>query len=134
MATNVNDRMQQIAEYAVRIASDKFGKWLDYTENSLENLEALLQQAYEQNNAHGIPEEAILKTARVWGGYLGEIIRRKWGGEWVLNRTEIDLIIHVQVIHLSTKCINELKLEKHSVSRNISLPFFLRRWFSRILV
>jgi len=86
--------MQQIAEYAVRIASDKFGKWLDYTENSLENLEALLQQAYEQNNAHGIPEEAILKTARVWGGYLGEIIRRKWGGEWVLNRTEIDLIIH----------------------------------------
>ncbi len=22
---------------------------------------------------------------KVWGGYLGEVVRRRWGGEWVLE-------------------------------------------------
>lgn len=86
--------MQKIAEQAVSLASEKFGKPLDYTENSLVNLEALLQQAYEQNSTHGVSQETILRTARVWGGYLGEIMRRKWGGEWTVDGTEINLIIN----------------------------------------
>jgi len=86
--------MQQLAEYAVHVAAEKFGKPLDYTENSLENLEALLQQAYEQNSSHVVSEEAMQKTARVWGSYLGEMVRRTWGGEWVENGTDIHLIIN----------------------------------------
>jgi hypothetical protein len=57
----------------------------------------LLQQAYEQNSSQGsgknLSEEAIQKTARVWGSYLGELMRRKWGGEWVVSGTDIKLII-----------------------------------------
>jgi hypothetical protein len=80
--TSVNSRMQQIAENAVKVAAEKFGQSLDYTENSLTKLEALLQQAYELYTTQSISEEVIQKTSRVWGGYLGELMRRKWGGEW----------------------------------------------------
>ena len=78
----VNSQMQQIAENAVKVAAEKFGQSLDYTENSLTKLEALLQQAYELYTTQSISEEVIQKTSMVWGGYLGELMRRKWGGEW----------------------------------------------------
>jgi len=95
--TNVNAQLQQIAEYSVSIAADKFGQSLDYTENSLDIFEALLQQAYEQYNSQvsgkNISEEAVQKTARVWGSYLGELMRKKWGGEWVIIGTDAKLTI-----------------------------------------
>jgi hypothetical protein len=92
--SDVNTRMQQSAEYAVTVALQKFGYSLDYSENSLATLESLLKLAHEQNNSHGISEEAILKTARVWGSYLGEIIRHKWGGDWVVIGKDINLVIN----------------------------------------
>jgi hypothetical protein len=95
--TSVNAQMQQVAEYALRVAAEKFGKSLDYTENSLASFEALLQQAYEQNSSQesgkNISKEGIQKTARVWGSYLGELMRRKWGGEWVVSGSDVKLTI-----------------------------------------
>ncbi|MBE3139548.1 MAG: hypothetical protein IMZ53_03090, partial [Thermoplasmata archaeon] len=44
---SVNSQMQQLAESAVVSARDKFGVILDFTENSLQQLDTLLQQAYE---------------------------------------------------------------------------------------
>lgn len=94
---SANTQMQQLAEEAVKVAAEKFGQSLDYTENSLAGFEALLQQAYELYSSTGsgnnIPEDTIQKTARVWGSYLGELMRRKWGGEWVVNGSEVNLTI-----------------------------------------
>ncbi len=91
---SVNSRMQQIAENAIKISAEKFGQSLDYSENSLTKLEVLLQQAYEQNKKQAISEEAIQKTFRVWGGYLGELMRRKWGGEWRVSGQDVILTIN----------------------------------------
>lgn len=95
--TSVNAQMQQLAEEAVKVAAERFGQSLDYTENSLASFESLLQQAYELYSLKGsgneIPEETIQITARVWGSYLGELMRRKWGGEWVVNGPDINLTI-----------------------------------------
>ena len=96
--TNVNAQLQQIAEYAVRVAAEKFGQSLDYTENSIDRFDDLLQQAYEQYSSQvggkNISEAAIQKTARVWGSYLGELMRKKWGGEWVIIGTDAKLTIN----------------------------------------
>jgi len=96
--TNVNAQLQKIADYAVKVAAEKFGQSLDYTENSLASFETLLQQAHEQNSSQGsgknLSEEAVQKTARVWGSYLGELMRRKWGGEWVISGTDAKLTIN----------------------------------------
>ncbi len=40
MATpNINDEMRQTAEYAIKVARERFGKQLDYSESSLPTLE-----------------------------------------------------------------------------------------------
>ena len=92
---NVNSQMQRFADNAVTAAKDKFGVRLDYSENSLLQLELLLQQAHEgykkvtsSGNSPNIPIE---NTARIWGSYLGEVIRRKWGGNW-LNKNDESII------------------------------------------
>ena len=57
----------------------------------------MLQQAYEQYSSQvsgkNISEEAVQKTANIWGSYLGELMRHKWGGEWVISGTEAKLTI-----------------------------------------
>ena len=45
---NVNPKMQKLAGNAVTAANEKFGIHLDFTENSLQQLEMLLQKAHEQ--------------------------------------------------------------------------------------
>ncbi len=95
---NINFQLQQLAEEAVKAAAEKFGQSLDYSENSLASFEALLQQAYElytsKESGKNIPEETIQITARAWGSYLGELMRRKWGGEWVLTGPAVELTIN----------------------------------------
>ena len=86
--------MQQIAKNARKIAADKFHISLDYSEYSLAKLDSLLQQAYDQNKKQATSEKAIQNTARVWGSYLGEVMQRKWGGEWIISGTQVLLKIN----------------------------------------
>ena len=97
---HVNAQMQQLADKAVVAARDKFGVGLDFTENSLQPLEALLQQAhegYQQASSSGNPANIpIENTVRIWGSYLGEVIRRSLGGDWVVDRKNVFLQIGSQ--------------------------------------
>ena len=94
MATpNTNDEMRQAAEYAINIAKERFGIQLDYTESSLPALENLIEQAHQQFNSNqtegkNINETALNRTASVWGSYLGELIRRKSGGTWIIEESK----------------------------------------------
>lgn len=89
--------MQQLADNAVTAARDKFSISLDFTENSLQQLEILLQQAhegYEQGKSSGNwSNAAIENTVRVWGSYFGEIIRRSLGGDWIVDQKNVFLQI-----------------------------------------
>jgi len=93
--TNVKIQMQQSANYAVIVAREKFGVNLDFTENNLEQLDNLLQQAYEYYKPLKSDEKStnlhIEKNVRVWGGYFGEVIRRNLGGEWIIDQKYIFL-------------------------------------------
>jgi competence protein ComEC len=120
---NTNSQMQKLSEYAVRVASEKFGKSLDYTENSLADFEALLQQAYERFSSPGsgekTSEEAIKKTAGVWGSYLGELMRRKWGGKWIISETDVRLTINgityfpLQQVYQRIKLGNQFSIKQY---------------------
>src|SRR6185312_16545150 len=73
---------------AVRLAPE-FSETLDYSESSLHALERILSQlAVKLPSSETEPrrEDSIQKEldsiSRIWGGYLGETIRRLWGGEW----------------------------------------------------
>jgi ribosomal protein L40E len=94
---NVNSQMQQLADKAVIATREKFGFSLDFTENSLQQLEVLLQQAHEhfkQASSSGNPLSIpIQNTVRMWGSFFGEIIRRKAGGDWVVDQKNVFLQI-----------------------------------------
>jgi hypothetical protein len=70
---NVNIQMQRFADNAVTAAKDKFGASLDYSKNSLLQLELLLQQAqegYKKTSSYGnSPNIPIENTVRVWGSW-----------------------------------------------------------------
>jgi hypothetical protein len=65
------------AEQAVQKARE-FNTQLDYSENSLMEVEVILAQLARQS-----PEgDAAGETCKMWGSYLGEVVRRRFGGEW----------------------------------------------------
>jgi hypothetical protein len=102
---NANAQMQQLAGNAVAHARDNYGVNLDYSENSLHHLEQLLQSAHgvytsssSSDNSHKV---FIEKIVQLWGSYLGEVIRRGWGGIWI----EVD---HETFLQLETQRLDPL--------------------------
>jgi hypothetical protein len=81
--------MESYAEQAVD-AARKLDVHLDYSEESLEQVEAILERLRPAGAAPGAaatapPGAETEDLCKVWGGYLGEVVRRRWGGEWVLE-------------------------------------------------
>ncbi len=86
--------MQAYAEDAVRMAR-QFHVELDYTEQSLERVERLLGQLHDElqngNTADStaapqLDQQRVDEMSRIWGGYLGEVVRRRFGGEWTIEK------------------------------------------------
>ena len=84
------------ADQAVRYALDHF-KWeLDYSPMSLERVDKIidvlhvdlpksfLTRALKRN----VIEEEVWTMSKMWGGYVGETLRRKWGGRWRTIRSD----------------------------------------------
>ena len=88
----LGEMMQEYAEKAVELARD-FHVQLDFTENSVQALEQILTQLHEEHRAftagRSSPEQAVeeqmVTMCKLWGGYLGEVVRRRWGGDWAME-------------------------------------------------
>ena len=86
---DLGEIMQSYAEQAVAAARE-FQIELDYSEESLKQVENILERMQNPipGGAAASPAPAGADTedlCKVWGGYLGEVVRRRWGGEWVLE-------------------------------------------------
>lgn len=69
------EEMLELAEKAVEAA--KF--WdldLDYSAESLEKLELLMQMIYQSNSRLGLSEDMLTGVANLYGAYLGEVLLR----------------------------------------------------------
>jgi hypothetical protein len=83
---DINNEMKAAADYAIKSAKEKFGQELDYSDQSIDKLDILLDQAYR--SFFDLPRDeqtskAIPRTASIWGSYLGELMCQKWGGTWM---------------------------------------------------
>lgn len=86
----ITDVMQAYAQDAVDVARERFQATLDFSESSLEKVEEILAHLHNSLPkgmlgkffGHGPSQEQIWQMAKVWGAYIGEVIRRQWGGEW----------------------------------------------------
>jgi hypothetical protein len=65
------------AEEAVRVAWNDHRRRLDLSEASVDLLEQILD---------GQSDEDLDFQTRLWGSYFGEVIRRRFAGEWELSQ------------------------------------------------
>ena len=69
--------MSAYAEEAVRVAWSDHRQRLDLGESSIDLLERILE---------GQSADDLEFQTRLWGSYFGEVIRRRFGGEWELSQ------------------------------------------------
>lgn len=70
--------MRAYAEQAVHLASADHGMTLDYSPESIAQLETVLAARSP------IPEPEQEEATRLWGAYYGEIFRHKFPAEWIM--------------------------------------------------
>ena len=83
----ISNVMKAYARDAERLALEQ-GISLDYTEESLERVDLLLRKiAGDTVLTLRTPEEAsqLWALAKIYGGYLGEVVIRNMGGAWELQ-------------------------------------------------
>jgi len=89
-APTIGDMMAAYAEDAVEFMRENFQDELDYSEDSVQLIEAILGALHQQMppelrsqiSEDGPPPQVIDQYAKMFGGYVGEVMRRNWGGQW----------------------------------------------------
>ena len=91
----VADMMAAYAQDAVDHAKTAAGVTLDYSADSIKQVEGVLEtlcaatpRGLSRIFRRGPTQEDVATMAKMYGGYIGEVVRRTAGGEWVLD-TEI---------------------------------------------
>lgn len=80
--SDLAEQMEADALEAMKLTRKHFVVELDFTPASIEQLESIIDDV-EFTLRGGKSEENIELLTRVWGAYLGEVIRRHHNGEWI---------------------------------------------------
>jgi hypothetical protein len=77
---DLDGMMVAYATAAVQIASEEFRQRLDYNSQSMVAFEAVLSELAEK------PELDYDFEVKLWGSYLGEVLRRRYAGSWEMTQ------------------------------------------------
>ena len=72
------------AQKAVQAARG-FHAELDYSENSLMEMETILDQLARQIAASQPSSDELNEICKTWGSYFGEVVRHRFGGDWSIE-------------------------------------------------
>ncbi len=72
--------MEGYAQAAAELARSEFSQKLDFTSESIDSLDEILVRVGES------PELDIDFEVRLWGSYLGEVLRRRYAGTWEMTQ------------------------------------------------
>lgn len=76
---DLNAMMESYAAAAVETARREFRHTLDYSSDSIDTLDEILVLISES------PERDVDYETRLWGSYLGEVLRRRYAGIWEMT-------------------------------------------------
>jgi hypothetical protein len=82
--SSVSAMTDAYAQKAVIIARE-FNASLDYSENSLMELEGILAQLALDLPPGGPSSDDLTEMCKMWGSYFGEVVRRRFGGDWSIE-------------------------------------------------
>jgi hypothetical protein len=72
------------ANQAVTLAHE-FHALLDFSENSLMEVETILARLSREMPQSKPSADDVSEICKVWGSYLGEVVRRRFGGDWSIE-------------------------------------------------
>ena len=72
--------MEGYARAAAELASGEFHQMLDFSAESIDALDEILVLVGES------PERDLDFEVRLWGSYLGEVLRRRYAGTWEMTQ------------------------------------------------
>ena len=73
---DLGSMMEGYAQAAVQLGRSQFGLKLDFSSESVDSLDEILVLVGES------PELDLEFEVRLWGSYLGEVLRRRYSGNW----------------------------------------------------
>ena len=90
----INDMMSAYAKDAVDFASNNFGVALDYSQESIKEVELVAERLYQSRPKgfvgklfkRGPSDEEVQTVCKMLGGYIGEVLRKSKQGEWEINQ------------------------------------------------
>ena len=85
------------SQLAIKTGKLQFGESLDFSSESLEQVERIMSALHKQVK-EGAPDrklsdDQITELSKLWGIYVGEVIRRYYGGQWSLADGVPDLVL-----------------------------------------
>jgi len=67
---------------AVDFTQQNFKKQLDFSEDSIKNVEECLDLLNKSREKFKPSDEQLFWTAKIYAGYIGQVIKLRWGVEW----------------------------------------------------
>jgi hypothetical protein len=80
MFPDLGSMMEGYARAAAEFAQKEFKQKLDFTSDSIDALDEILVMVGEN------PEIDVDFETRLWGSYLGEVLRRRYAGTWEMTQ------------------------------------------------
>jgi hypothetical protein len=80
---NIDQYMVSLSAQAVELARSGYGINLDYSPDSVKEVEKLLATKYGLQKTHPLTEQETADAAHLWGAYIGEVIKRIHPAHWV---------------------------------------------------
>jgi hypothetical protein len=81
------------SQAAVKAGKLTFSESLDFSSDSLEALERIMAALHKQSKETPLTAEQIAEQSKLWGIYVGEVIRRYYGGQWSMQDGVPDLTL-----------------------------------------
>jgi hypothetical protein len=85
------------SQLAVQTAKLKFSESIDFSSESLDAVERIMSVLHTQASGRDpnqkLGDEQITELSKLWGIYVGEVIRRYYGGQWLLVDGAPDLAL-----------------------------------------
>lgn len=81
---SLDSMIHSYAQQAVSLAHE-FHARLDFSENSVMEVETILARLSREMPQSKPSSDDVSEICKIWGSYLGEVVRRRFGGDWSIE-------------------------------------------------
>ena len=110
------------SQLAVKAAKMQWQESLDFTADSLDAVERILAAIHTRAQQTPLAEPELDQASKMWGAYLGEVIRRRYGGQWSKSADEA---LHIDLSGTAPQPIDKVRRRiLDGASENVRVYFY----------